>query len=201
VIARRNARTKLFENTVSILVKNGYDITEAERLVQERRDGDRAADLVEARRVDDILNDLSDKRSTQLITLATVLLTVVGLFIAQNDIFSALNDRQKWTILIAFILIFASISSGVIQSMHDEKFWKKWQNAWHRRRHEIESLIQNNKIVSFEEKAEKEKAYMENLEPESSSNFSNAQILFLLLGFLCFILILASIMFDFPGVR
>lgn len=174
--------TRLFGESVRLLEMKGYSRIEAESVVQQKLDSDHDRDFTEVRRIDDLVNKVEERRISQLITFATLLITVLGVLIAQDEVRSTFTWQQKGLALSAFFLLFCSILEGIRQSADNIDFWKKTQKMLIEGRQRVEKLIQQGKIVTFEQKTKEEFKLRAELPDSSDDGAATLQVWLLTLG-------------------
>ena len=138
-------------------LKKTYDslrdagLSNGEALMQLQAMTDRFDDQRRAfvERIDGQLNETHRARASQLITLATLLITVTGLFISQQDIYKALSQGQKALIIASFIALLLSIFAGVWGYFRDVRFFRGWQKEIRKSAAQINAGIASGSIATI----------------------------------------------------
>ena len=138
--------TQLLEQTYDKLRDAGFSHGEALMQLQAMMDRFNDERRIFVERVDGQLNETHRVRSSQLITFATLLITVTGLFISQQDIYKHLTQMQKAYLLYACIILMASIFVGMWGYFRDIRFFRRWLRHIQKSVPRIEADIASGKI-------------------------------------------------------
>ena len=192
---------KSFEKTVNRLVTSGFTKIEAEIQVHTRVDqylDNNAAGLQSAAQQS---NENGRVRTAQLITLAILLITVTGIFIAQQDIYKMLTWRHQWLILLIVAMSLASITIGVVEYFKNEKLFNDWHNG-HLRVHEVVVKgVNDGAFETIDDMHAAGRAITGRLKPSTGMTIPILQLVTALFAGFCFMVLLMTVMFDVPGIQ
>lgn len=141
----------------------------------------------------DRANSVADKLGSQLITLSSVLLTILGGLIASSNIVTNNDLRILLTLAILFLII--SIGFGLYSKFENVKFFNKW--AIHA--HEEGRMINEDRSATFDDLALFRSKIINTREslPESSPVLPDIlQVTFFVLGILLIVTIVMVLLYT-----
>ena len=189
--------SKPFDRSREKLVESGMTDGEATVFIQDavHRSQDERAKSLE--RIDAQANTNASQRSSQLITLATLLITAAGIFIAQQDIFKGLTCLHKALITIIFATLLTSIYVGIIEYFRIQSFWKKWAEAVVEVGRKIDSEITAGSLQTIMQMNDIHTQTLSKISPTSSNKFAWWQLGLVVAGSAAFMALLIGVMNDF----
>lgn len=187
----------LLPESIEGLVGLGLSKKEAILQAQAAMDGfnDRNNALLE--RIDAQSNETGRSAITQQVTLATLLITVTGIFISQQDIYKNLSSDHKKLLLAVFSFLLISIVVGIVNYFKDLIFYQTWRRGIESANKTIEAGVIGGGLSSITKVYNKHAAILSKLPKSSGRTFLVAQFILLAFGMLGFIALLISVMFRY----
>ena len=189
-----------FPQTRAELKRLGYSEAQIHAEIQNRIDRYMDTSNQNIDRLNNQYNENERARATQLITLATLLITITGLFISQADIFGQLNGRHKLLILLVFIALLASIFYGVRGYFENADFFLRWRRILDKSSREIAADMQSGALARVDDMYTKEKEMLTK-HSDITRDLAVPQLAAVLAGGGLFVLLLVALMYDLPLIK
>lgn len=118
-----------FDPLIDAMKKRGMNEYDAVFKVQERLDKFVDEKVSNAQRLDVESNEMARHSTNALVTLATVLIPLIGLIFSQEKIVEILNPNERFLVFESILLLFISIIFGVLSYMSSGRFFKRWADG------------------------------------------------------------------------
>lgn len=150
-------------------------------------------------------NEASRQWTGQLITLATLLISISGLLLGQKDILNSLTTLQKWCLLLGVVSLIASVVSGVQSLRVTQRFFTNWASTLAKMPNHLpstEDMDAPSELYKLKAKYLKEKNLIKDSGTQASDEkWDNLQLIAVVVGGLGYIALLSAMLFNIPLVR
>ena len=184
------------KRTIESLEKVGFSKGEAVLQVQAMVNRYTDNHAVMVNKIDGQSNETDRARASQLITLSTLLVTITGVFVAQQDIFKSMSLEQRFLALSVLMLLFLSIGAGVIGYFRDMRFFRKWQDALVGAGRAVDQGVADGSIQDIQTMHSIEAAVLSKLPNSAGESIAWVQFTLAIFGAAGFMMLLFSVLFD-----
>jgi hypothetical protein len=181
-----------FKKDIDGLMSAGFSKQDAIVHIQQRLDSYAETTSKSVATISDRSIAAAEQRTGHLVTLATILITASGLYIAQPEIH--LNSAQKIIVVSTFILLILSIFIGITDYFVARFFYRKRRDLLKQDYRGVWKGVAEGQVSSIEELYARQEKSFADIKESSGDTLGIVQAVLVAFGAASFVMLLVSVL-------